>query len=89
MTKYESKKSINKGFPWFPGVRFEPYSQKENSKIKERLKKRDNTAIWECSLKNSWNTLQITSKLECFRQIVNHAVCSGLPGASDTFIFLK
>ena len=37
-----------------------PIPKNENSEITEILQKRYNTKITECSLKNSWDVLQIT-----------------------------
>ena len=38
----------------------------------EILQKCYNTEIWECSFKNSWNAVQMTSNSKSFGHIANH-----------------
>ena len=52
--------------------------ENENWQITEILQKRHNTEIWECSFKNSWNTVQVTSDSKLFSHIANHVAGFGL-----------
>ena len=47
-----------------------PISKDEILEIMEILQKRHDTEIWECSFKNSWNSVEMTSKLSS--HIINH-----------------
>ena len=51
----------------------------ENSETTKILQKRLNTVMLECSLKNSCNTVQITSKSKWFSQLTNHRGSICLP----------
>ena len=44
----------------------------ENSEITETLQKRQNIEMWECSFKNNWNAVQITSNSKPFCHVANH-----------------
>ena len=48
-----------------------PIPKYENSEITEMLQKCHNTELWECSFKNSWDVLQITSASKWFTHIPN------------------
>ena len=51
LIKFEKKKLKNKDFPWYPGLRFEPWAQKQKLLNTEILQNSHNTKIWECSFK--------------------------------------
>ena len=49
-----------------------PTGINENSEITQILQKRQNTDIWDCSFKNNWNAVQITSTSKSFCHVANH-----------------
>ena len=55
----------------------------KNSEIMEILQKRHDTKIWECSFKNSWNAVKITSNSKLYSLIANHV--AGICGTFKSF----
>ena len=71
-----------------------PMPKSENSEITETHQKPRNTEIWLGNFKNPRNIAQITSKLQWFNHIANHAVAIWILKAFDpseyiNFFFFK
>ena len=64
----------NKYFPWLPGFRFEPYTQKGKPGNHGNSTKCHNTEIWECSFKTSWYTVEIAWNSKSFSNTANHVI---------------
>ena len=65
-----------KDFPWFPGVRYKPYTQKRKLGNHGNSSKTQNAEMWVCKFKNPWNAVQITSNSQRFSNISNHAAAN-------------
>ena len=65
-----------------------PIPENENSKIREIDQKPQNTEIWECNFKNSWNIIQMRSFSHWFSYLANHVSYVCLSRDSDTSRFV-
>ena len=69
---FERCKRENKDFSYFRIFSLSLISKYENSEITEILQKHHNTVIWEFSIINTWNTVQMASNSKWFCYIANH-----------------
>ena len=66
-----------------------PIPKNENSEITETHQKPQNTEMWVHNFKNSRNIVQITSKLQWFSYIANHATANWVLKAFNSSEYIK
>ena len=89
MIKFEKENCEIKIFHDFSAFVLSPTPEYEYLESTEMLQKHYHTELWECSFKNSWDVLQITSNQKWFTHISNQAPGVCLLKASNPSRFIK